>query len=137
MRDAALWFYYQENLEALTRAGAELVRLSLLDGGPESGSDPWEGLDGLYLGGGFPEDCAPELSRSPRLPLLARLAREGLPIYAECGGFMLLARGIEREGRLWPMSNVFPVTAHFCAKPQGLGYVQGTVRAENPFSRRA
>ena len=50
-----------------------------------------------------------------------------------CGGFMLLARGIEREGRLWPMSNVFPVTARFCAKPQGLGYVQGTVRAENPF----
>ena len=49
------------------------------------------------------------------------------------GGFMLLARGIEREGRLWPMSNVFPVTARFCAKPQGLGYVQGTVRAENPF----
>ncbi len=133
VRDAALWFYYQENLEALTRAGAELVRLSLLDGGPESGSDPWEGLDGLYLGGGFPEDCAPELSRSPRLPLLARLAREGLPIYAECGGFMLLARGIEREDGLWPMSNVFPVTARFCAKPQGLGYVQGTVRAENPF----
>ncbi|MGE9985183.1 cobyrinate a,c-diamide synthase [Desulfovibrio sp. SGI.169] len=136
VRDAALWFYYQENLEALSRAGAELVRLSLLDGGHEeasAASDPWLNLDGLYLGGGFPEDCAAELSRSPRLPLLARLAEKGLPIYAECGGFMLLSRGIEHEGRLWPMCNVFPVTARFCARPQGLGYVQGTVRAENPF----
>ncbi len=137
VRDAALWFYYQENLEALSQAGAELIRLSLLDGGgcgeaPDS-PDPWRNLDGLYLGGGFPEDFARELSLSPRLPLLARLAKRGLPIYAECGGFMLLSRGIEREGRLWPMSNVFPVTARFCARPQGLGYVQGTVRAENPF----
>ena len=136
VRDAALWFYYQENLEALSHAGAELVRLSLLDGANGDAPnplDPWRNLDGLYLGGGFPEDCAPKLSRSPRLPLLARLAERGLPIYAECGGFMLLAQGIEREGRLWPMSNVFPVTARFCARPQGLGYVQGTVRSENPF----
>ncbi|WP_022656624.1 cobyrinate a,c-diamide synthase [uncultured Desulfovibrio sp.] len=137
VRDAALWFYYQENLEALSHAGAELVSLSLLDGGASGDApnpfDPWQNLDGLYLGGGFPEDCAPELSRSPRLPLLARLAESGLPIYAECGGFMLLAQGIEREGMLWPMSNVFPVTARICPRPQGLGYVQGTVRSENPF----
>lgn len=137
VRDAALWFYYQENLEALSRAGAELVRLSLLDDGGRGNAphapDPWQNLDGLYLGGGFPEDFAPELSRSPRLSLLARLAEKGLPVYAECGGFMLLSRGIEREGRFWPMCNVFPVTARFCARPQGLGYVQGTVRTENPF----
>lgn len=127
VRDAALWFYYEENLEALVRAGAELVRLSLLD------SDPWPELDGLYLGGGFPEDFAPELSRSPHLPLLARRAGEGMPMYAECGGFMLLSQGIERQGRLWPMSGVFPVTARFCRKPQGLGYVRGTVVRENPY----
>ena len=53
VRDRALWFYYEENLEALRRAGAELVRLSLLD------DAAWPELDGLYLGGGFPEDWAP------------------------------------------------------------------------------
>lgn len=127
VRDAALWFYYEENLEALVRAGAELVRLSLLD------SVTWPELDGLYLGGGFPEDVAPELSGSPHLSLLARRAGEGMPMYAECGGFMLLSRGIERQGRLWPMCGVFPVTARFCRKPQGLGYVRGTVVRENPY----
>ncbi|WP_165064705.1 cobyrinate a,c-diamide synthase [Desulfovibrio sp. ZJ200] len=128
VRDAALWFYYQENLEALSRAGAELLCLSLLDHGA-----PWPELDGLYLGGGFPEDSAPELSRSRHLTALRGLANAGAPVYAECGGFMLLAQGIEREGRLWPMSGVFPVTACFCPKPQGLGYVRGRVARENPY----
>ena len=142
VRDSALWFYYEENLEALERAGAELVRLEIV--GPRSGAWPvLRGeksahaeageIDGLYLGGGFPEDCAADLSASPHLRTLAAWAGAGLPIYAECGGFMLLARGIEREGVLWPMSNIFPVVAQFCGKPQGLGYVHGTVVEENPF----
>lgn len=128
VRDAALWFYYQENLEALCRAGAELICLSLLDPGA-----PWPELDGLYLGGGFPEDSAPELSRSPHLAALRGLANAGAPVYAECGGFMLLARGLERGGRFWPMSGVFPVTACFCPKPQGLGYVRGRVAQKTPY----
>ena len=142
VRDSALWFYYEENLEALERAGAELVRLEIV--GPRSGVWPvLRGekpqhaeageIDGLYLGGGFPEDCAAALSASPHLRTLAAWAGAGLPIYAECGGFMLLSQGIEREGVLWPMSNIFPVVAQFCGKPQGLGYVHGTVVEENPF----
>lgn len=142
VRDSALWFYYEENLEALERAGAELVRLEIV--GPRSGAwpvlrgekmqhDGAGAIDGLYLGGGFPEDCAADLSASPHLLTLAAWAGAGLPIYAECGGFMLLAQGIEREGVLWPMSNIFPVVAQFCGKPQGLGYVHGTVVEENPF----
>lgn len=142
VRDSALWFYYEENLEALERAGAELVRLEIV--GPRSGTwpvlrgektqhDGAGAIDGLYLGGGFPEDCAADLSASPHLLTLAAWAGAGLPIYAECGGFMLLAQGIEREGVLWPMSNIFPVVAQFCGKPQGLGYVHGTVVEENPF----
>lgn len=142
VRDKALWFYYEENLEALERAGAELVRLEIV--GPRSdlwpvlrGEKPQHAaageIDGLYLGGGFPEDCAAELSGSPHLRTLAAWAEAGLPIYAECGGFMLLAQGIEREGVLWPMSGIFPVVAQFCGKPQGLGYVRGTVVEENPF----
>ena len=142
VRDSALWFYYEENLEALERAGAELVRLEVI--GPNAnqwpvlrGSLPQGAaageIDGLYLGGGFPEDCAAVLSASPHLQELVAWAHAGLPIYAECGGFMLLSQGIERDGKLWPMSGIFPVVAQFCAKPQGLGYVRGTVTADNPF----
>ena len=142
VRDSALWFYYEENLEALERAGAELVRLEIV--GPQAGQWPVPRgslargaaggeIDGLYLGGGFPEDCAAALSASPHLRELAAWADAGLPIYAECGGFMLLSQGIERDGRLWPMSGIFPVVAQFCPKPQGLGYVRGTVTADNPF----
>ena len=46
---------------------------------------------------------------------------------------MLLSQGIKRDGKLWPMSGIFLVVAEFCPKPQGLGYVRGTVTAENPF----
>ena len=127
VRDAALWFYYEENFEALRRAGAELVRLSLLD------DAAWPELDGLYLGGGFPEDWARELSASPHLARLGTLAAKGLPIYAECGGFMVLASALERDGQRWPMSGIFPVETRFCPKPQGLGYVRADVVLPNPY----
>lgn len=130
VRDRALWFYYEENLEALRRAGAELVRLSLLD------DASWPELDGLYLGGGFPEDWARELASSPHLARLATLAGEGLPIYAECGGFMVLASALERDGQRWPMSGIFPVETRFCPKPQGLGYVRADVVLPNPYFPR-
>lgn len=127
VHDAAFWFYYPENLEALRRAGAELRPVSLLDGAV------WPELDGLYLGGGFPEDFAARLAASPRVRELAELAARGLPIYAECGGFMVLAEAIERDGERHAMSGVFPVTARFCPRPQGLGYVEAEVCADNPY----
>lgn len=128
VRDAALWFYYEENFEALRRAGAELVELRLLDG------DPWPQLDGLYLGGGFPETLAARISGSPSLLHAIRsMADDGLPIYAECGGFMVLGESIVMDGQAYPMAGVFPVRTEFHAKPQGLGYVEATVVAENPY----
>lgn len=127
VRDAALWFYYHENLEALERAGAELISLSLLD------LSPWPALDGLYLGGGFPEEYAAQLSASPHLAAIRRLSTGHAPIYAECGGFMLLSEAIVRDDVSYPMANIFPVSAHFHPRPQGLGYVEATVSAPNPF----
>lgn len=127
VRDAALWFYYQENLEALRRAGAEVVEVSLLD------PAPWPELHGLYLGGGFPETQARALAESGGLARLKALSDDGLPIYAECGGFMVLARELEFEGASWPMAGVFNVAAKVCARPQGLGYVQAEVTAANPY----
>ncbi len=133
VRDACLWFYYRENLEALEREGAELVRLSLFD------PDPWpfegaDALDGVYLGGGFPEDHLDALARSPRLAELAAQAKAGLPVYAECGGLMVLARSISREdGSRWPMGGVLPVDISFGGRPRGLGYVRGTTLRDTPF----
>ncbi len=127
VHDEALWFYYPENLEALTQAGAELVRLSLLD------PRPWPELDGLYLGGGFPEFFAERLAGSPHFSYIRALADSGAPIYAECGGAMILAEAIEIKGRQYSMAGIFPFISQSRPKPQGLGYIEARVTADNPF----
>ncbi len=128
VHDAALWFYYEENLLALRHAGADLIRLSLLDGAD------WPQLDGLYLGGGFPENLAARLSANrPALDRLRALSESGLPIYAECGGFMVLGRSIVMGDTEHPMADIFPVRTVFHPKPQGLGYVDAAAILENPF----
>lgn len=128
VHDAALWFYYPENLEALEHAGAELVRLSLLS------DTPWPEIDGLYLGGGFPEVFARDIAQNkPILQHIKRLSEAGLPVYAECGGFMVLCEFLETGGERYPMANVFPVGTSFCPKPQGLGYTEAVIRQENVF----
>lgn len=126
--DAAFWHYYRENLSALEQAGARLVPLSLLS------AAPWPEIDGLYIGGGMPELHAKALSDNAALRAhVAALAAAGLPIYAECGGFMYLTRAITVRGARFPMAGVFPCEAEFCSRPQGLGYVQAEVLGHNPF----
>jgi cobyrinic acid a,c-diamide synthase len=128
VRDAALWFYYPENLEALERAGARLVGLSILD------DAPWPTLDGLYLGGGFPETHVQAIAANVGVRDRVRaLSADGLPIYAECGGFMYLCQGLDIQGTVYPMAGVFPVTTTLCARPQGLGYSLARVVRANPY----
>ncbi|OEU69483.1 MAG: cobyrinic acid a,c-diamide synthase [Desulfovibrio sp. S3730MH75] len=128
VRDEALWFYYEENLEALTKAGAQIEEVSLIS------SDPWPEIDGLYLGGGFPETLAAELSANKgRRDHVRKLADGGLPIYAECGGFMYLGDDVEYEGCKYPMAGVLPLSTCLCPKPQGLGYTSGKIVKENIF----
>lgn len=127
VRDQALWFYYPENIRALENEGAKIVWLSLFD--PAN----WKDVDAIYLGGGFPEDFAREISCSPCLPLLAAYARAGMPIYAECGGMIILASEFVRNGESWPMAGVFPLQAIWHSRPQGLGYIEAVVIKKNPF----
>jgi len=129
LRDSAFTFYYPENLEALTRAGAELVPVSALS---DTALPP--GLDALYIGGGFPETHGPRLSANQRfLGSLRAAARGGLPIYAECGGLMLLAQHIRWEGETFLMAGVLPFHLEVCPQPQGHGYTLLEVDTPNPF----
>ena len=128
VHDAALWFYYPENLEALEHAGAELVRLSILS------DDPWPEIDGLYLGGGFPEVFAGQIAQNRNiLGHIRGLSESGLPVYAECGGFMVLCDTLEYAGRSHAMAGVYPVGTKFCPRPQGLGYTEARVILDSPF----
>jgi len=129
LSDSAFSFYYPENLEALEARGATLVPLSSLAGGPLP-SD----LAALYIGGGFPETHAATLEDNrPLLDSLRASAARGLPIYAECGGLMLLARTVTWQGRRHTMAGVLPVDVEVLAAPQGHGYVVLSVDRPNPF----
>jgi cobyrinic acid a,c-diamide synthase len=127
--DAAFSFYYPENLEALQAAGARLVAISALT----SASLP-DGLDALYIGGGFPETHAETLSgNSSFLASIRRAARAGLPVYAECGGLMLLSRTLTWRGAKYEMSGVLGFDVEVCDVPQGHGYTEILVDTANPF----
>ena len=126
--DSAFTFYYPENLEALEWAGARLEPISALS------AQQLPDIDLLYIGGGFPETHAVELSRNEALRRsVRRAAALGLPMYAECGGLMYLAEELRVGGLVHPMSGVLPVQVELCARPQGHGYCDVEVDAENPF----
>jgi cobyrinic acid a,c-diamide synthase len=128
IRDRAFTFYYPENLEALVDAGAELVFVDALC----DTSLPC--VDALYIGGGFPEIFMEELSDNRCLRLDIRsAARSGLPIYAECGGLMYLARRIVWKGRSAEMVGVLPCDIEMVDRPQGHGYVIAEAVEDNPF----
>jgi cobyrinic acid a,c-diamide synthase len=128
LRDAAFSFYYPENLEALESAGAELVTISPL------ADRELPAVDGLYAGGGFPEEYAARLAANRELrTALARAIASGLPVWAECGGLMYLSRGIRRDGQEHEMVGALPVAVEHTPRPQGHGYVAGTVARPNPF----
>ena len=118
-RDAAFCFYYPDNLEWLAARGAELVFFSPLrdDRLPEA-------LDGLYFGGGYPELHARILADNRTLgQAVRRASRDGMPIYAECGGFMYLCdRLVDREGTAYPMTSCFPFTTRMLERRKALGY---------------
>ena len=127
LRDRAFNFYYPENLEALINEGAELCFIdSFKDSLPE--------LDGLYIGGGFPEFFLAELEGNQGLRRDIRHAVErGLPVYAECAGLMYLCRSISWQESSYEMAGIIPSGVQLSERPEGHGYVVAEVTAENPF----
>ena len=129
IRDAAFSFYYEDNLEALRQAGTELEFVSAL----RDSALPRD-IDAVYVGGGFPEVHAAALEANSAFRLsLAQAVAGGLPVYAECGGLMLLSRAIRWDGKRHAMANVLPFEVEVGSAPQGHGYVEMTVDRENPF----
>ena len=117
--DEAFCFYYQDNLDLLRQAGAELVVFS-----PLADSTLPPDLDGLYLGGGYPELHAAALAENQAMrEAILAFSRSGRPVYGECGGFMYLCRAIvDTDGHELPMCGVFPVRARMGKRLRRLGY---------------
>jgi len=128
IRDRAFQFYYPENIEALAASGARVVEISAIS------EEKLPSVDALYIGGGFPETQAGLLADNEAFRRsLRNAAEQGLPIYAECGGFMYLGESLTVGDKYYPMVGFLPVTFRMEKRPQGHGYTVLGVEEENPF----
>ncbi|MSP80262.1 MAG: cobyrinate a,c-diamide synthase [Rhodospirillales bacterium] len=130
-RDSAFGFYYPGDLEALEAAGAELVFFDSLR------ARNLPNLDGLFIGGGFPEThmAGLEANASLRADIRAALAC-GLPAYAECGGMMYLCRNLAWKGDARRMVGAIAADVAMHARPQGRGYVRLRETGAGPWPMR-
>ncbi|MFZ5558891.1 MAG: cobyrinate a,c-diamide synthase [Pseudomonadota bacterium] len=128
--DRAFGFYYADDLEALVRCGAKIVPVDTL------ADARLPALDGLVLGGGFPEVFMAQLEANASLRAdIRRAAEAGLPIYAECGGLMYLARSIAWRGTTRRMAGVLPADVVMHERPVGRGYVRLRETDVHPWPR--
>jgi cobyrinic acid a,c-diamide synthase len=127
-RDEAFCFYYPENLELLIEEGAAIEFFS-----PLHGERPGANAVGVYLGGGYPELHGPALASNMGLwTALRDLHATDAPIYAECGGFMVLTEELsESAGHTWPMAGLLPGFARMSSKLAALGYRHATALRAN------
>ena len=128
VRDRAFGFYYPDDLEALCRAGAMLVPIDTLR------QPALPDIDGLFIGGGFPETHMVTLERNRRMRASVAAAIDaGLPVYAECGGLMYLARQLSWNGRTCQMVGAIPADVLMHEKPMGRGYVRLRETGKGPW----
>jgi cobyrinic acid a,c-diamide synthase len=128
IRDKSFWFYYPENLDQMKKLGAHLVEINSLE------DRELPAIDALYIGGGFPETQAQALADNVtfRASLKERI-EEGLPVYAECGGLIVLGKALVVDGKEFPMVGALPLSLILEKKPQGHGYTILEVKERNPF----
>jgi len=131
-RDPAFGFYYPDDLQALEAAGATIIPFNTLRDTclPE--------VDGLFIGGGFPEMFMDQLQANVALRQDIRTAIDaGLPVYAECGGLMYLARTLQWKGQIYQMAGALPADVVMHERPVGRGYVELQTTADAPWSAGA
>ncbi len=126
--DKAFSFYYPENLEALEKAGAELVKISSFE------DKQLTEIYGLYIGGGFPETNIKEICNNKELMKnLKKEVENGLPVYAECGGLIYLANSITIDDSKYELCKILPLDLQMHQKPQGHGYCEAIISRENSW----
>ena len=131
-RDEAFHFYYQDMFDEMARRGCELVEFSPVKDAhlPD--------VDGLYIGGGYPEACAEALSANKSmLDSIQRFAQTNKPIYAECGGLMYLSGGLETlDGKRYALVGLLPSWTRMREKKKALGYVEITLKEDSLWGAR-
>lgn len=122
--DEAFHFYYQDNLDAMERAGCELIPFS-----PLRDIALPQGLHGIYIGGGYPEEHAAALALNKgMLESVRKFAASDRVIYAECGGLMYLSKGIEvLDGTRHSLAGLIPAWTRMCPRRKSLGYVEAVM----------
>lgn len=127
--DESFNFYYQDNIDALKREGAKIEFFS-----PISDSKVPD-CDGIYIGGGFPEIMGISLEKNVRIQkTIKKLAENGVPIYAECGGLMYLTRSIDYGVKKFKMVGLFDTTTKM-QKRLKLNYTKATVTRDCLISK--
>jgi cobyrinic acid a,c-diamide synthase len=117
--DHAFSFYYEDNLDLLREQGAEIVWFS-----PMSDDSLPSDLDALYLGGGYPELHAKQLSSNrAMLEEVRTFAASGRPVYAECGGMLYLSESLRVDGDSYAMAGVLPLSMQMTDRLVQFGYV--------------
>jgi cobyrinic acid a,c-diamide synthase len=115
--DSAFGFYYPDDLEKIIKYGHKIKKVNLIK------DRELPALDGLFIGGGFPETQAGELSKNISMKKSVKSAIENhLPVYAECGGLMYLANNLKFNRKISKMCNVFDIDIIMNTKPIGRGY---------------
>lgn len=127
-KDEAFSFYYQDSLDLLESAGARLIPFS-----PLHDRELPKGVGAIYIGGGFPELYLPQLAQNHSMPASLRNAQnQGMPIYAECGGYMYLSREIiDFEGRAYKACGIIPASSKMQKRLVSMGYTIGEALGDN------
>lgn len=125
--DEAFCFYYQDNIDRLRDAGAEIIPFSPI-------RDALPDADGIYIGGGYPELHAASLEAGRCIQQIRDAASDGMPIYGECGGLMYLGENLVLDDRSYKMTGVLPASTIMTKRLQALGYVEADVIRENPVA---
>ena len=128
-RDEAFCFYYEDNIELIKELGAEIVFFSPLT------DEHIPDVTGLILGGGYPELFAGTLSENiSMLESIRRAAAEGMPILAECGGFLYLQEYLEDpDKKTYPMAGIFKGRAFMTDRLRHFGYVEVIAKEDMPY----
>ncbi len=126
--DSAFCFYYQDSFDALKTLGAELIFFSpMTDRLPE--------VDGIYLGGGYPELFARELSASQTRHDIKKAAEDGMPMYGECGALLYLNESLETD-RTYKMAGILGASSRMTTKLQALGYTEAETTMDSPVAKK-